>query len=287
MIRASQLSVLSDLDGADLELVASRWTNIPLDRRLTLVRLINEITEDNVELNFEGVLRRFIDDPDEAVRTDAIHGLWECTDPKLIAPLLSLLRTDESERVRGAAAMALGHFVLRAELGQIRERYRSVLENGLREAFEDYDESPVVRRRAIEALGAIDNDAVADLIELAHEDEEADVRVGAIYAMGRSANPRWLPFLVEESESAVAEHRYEAANAFGELEDPEAIPTLVGLVRDPDPEVRYAAIAALGKIGGREAERALKRLLDHSDDDIREAAEEALEDIDFKDSPLG
>lgn len=285
-VRATQLSALSELDKTDLAALERLWSAVPATRRRALAHLMNEIVEDNVDYNFETACQCFLTDDDPEVRLAAIEGLWECTDPKLIARLFSILRTDPEDGIRAAAATALGRFVLRGKLGELRERYLAPLEQGLIDVYEDVDESISVRRRAIEALGPIDKERISDLIEDAFESEDDDLRASAIYAMGRSADARWLPTLEAEAESAVPQLRYEVAVALGEIEDQEGIPILVRLIDDVDPEVRQAAVTALGKVGGRDAERALRRMLKSPSQEMREAAEEALSELQFFDDLL-
>ncbi|MCL5959459.1 MAG: HEAT repeat domain-containing protein, partial [Chloroflexi bacterium] len=86
------------------------WPQIPIERRRRIVRSLVEIEEDNVELDFHEVLKVCLEDPDEEIRAEAIGGLWEDESSETALTLIKKLQTDNSARVRAAAASALGTF---------------------------------------------------------------------------------------------------------------------------------------------------------------------------------
>jgi HEAT repeat protein len=164
------------------------------------------------------------------------------------------------------------------------ERVRDVLI----EAVEDTAEDDLVRARAIEALGAISDEEVQNLIESIYGEDSLELRVGAIDAMGRSCDERWLPIVLKELINPAPEMRQAAAFATGEIGSEDAVAELAETAaNDPEREVQIVAIHALGEIGGREAQVALTSLRYEGDDNVQDAIEEALAEVQFKEDPLG
>ncbi len=273
--------LLSDLDAMGMAEFRAAWAQMTPVERQELAHALVEMAEDHAEYDFRAIFRWLLSDEDAEVRATAIQGLWEDESPALIGPLLHLLRHDPDFRVREAAAISLGRFVLLAELGKVSHRDVMPVIEALLEKARDPREDVDVRRRAIESLGYVDEPHVRDLIEAAYYDGDLRMQASAVFAMGRSANPRWRPYILAELESPDPELRYEAALAAGELEIEEAIPPLRALLEDEDMEIRLAAIEALGRIGGPEAERLLVKLAESDVDLVAEAAEEALDELRF------
>ncbi len=285
-VKVSQLVRLSQMTLAQAEEFGGVWPRLEARRRRRVVQELVDLAEDNVELNFDEVFFRGLEDGDASVRLEAVRGLWEYEKPNLIGPLLRVMAADDSAVVRAEAALALGRFVLLAEEGKLRERYFQEVEAGLRRALEDSDEVEEVRARALEAIGAHDGAWVRQAIRDAYESALRRLKVSAVHAMGRSCEGRWLPLLLKELSNEDAEVRYEAALACGSLGDERAVSRLAPLLADPDAEVREATIAALGEIGGRQAKTILLDLADDPSPSVREAAMEALAEIDFDENPL-
>ena len=273
--------LLSDLDRERLAAFRQAWQAIHPVHRQDLVDALVELAEDHPEYDFRAIFRWLLSDEDPEVRATAIHGLWEDESPALIGPLLHLLQRDPSPRVREAAAISLGRFILKSELGELPMREVTPVVEALLRIAQNPDEDLDVRRRAIESLAYIDEPHIRDLIEAAYYHSDTRMQASALFAMGRSANPRWASYVLAELESPDPELRYEAALAAGELELADAVKPLSSLVEDEDIDVRLAAIEALGRIGGPEAERILTHLSGSGDPVIEEAAEAALEELRF------
>jgi HEAT repeat protein len=289
--KSTQLSVtgLQHLDALtpdQVEAFRSVWPEIEGERRRQVVHQLTELAEDNVDLNFDAVFIAALDDEDAAVRSNAMGGLWEYEGHDLIARLLRLLERDEEPGVRTEAALALGHFVLQFELGNLQEHHFQKVEQGLRRALEDDLEVEEVRARALEAIGACDRPWVREAIQQAYEGEASRLKVSSLHAMGRSCEPLWLPVLIDELGSDDPEIRYESAVALGSLEDRTAVSHLATLLHDSDPEVKEATIAALGQIGGREAKDLLRPLLRDPSPSVQSAAAAAVAEADFAEDPL-
>ena len=281
-----RLASLSDLKPAELAELEKVWPKLTAKRRRQIVSRLVELAEDNVELNFDGIFKSLLTDPDEEVRNHALGGLWEDEAPSLIEPLARLLEQDSSTRVRAAAATALAKFALLAEHQKLPASAAARVHQALLGIIGDDRQPAEVRRRALEAAAPLGLPQVAKTIRAAYCGHNAKLKISAIYAMGKSCDPCWLAILLDELTSANAEIRYEAATACGELEAEAAVPHLSRLIDDADTEVQLAAIQALGKIGGNEAKKGLKRCLNHPREVIRQMAEQALEELEDMEEPL-
>ncbi len=100
----SKLANLSDLSPEEMEAFEAEWPDIDVERRRQIVGRLAELEEDNLDLDFDAVLRFCLDDADGLVRAGAAGGLWGCEDRSIIDPLISLLLEDEDQDVRAAAA---------------------------------------------------------------------------------------------------------------------------------------------------------------------------------------
>ncbi len=288
---ATQLSVtglqqLDALESEQAEAFRSAWPEIDLERRRQVIHQLVELTEDNIDLNFDTVFLAAMEDGDAAVRSAAVRGLWEYEESDLITPLLRLLERDEEAEVRAEAALALGRFVLLSALGNLREPQYQNVEQGLRRTIEDALEVEEVRGRALEAIGASSRPWVSEAIEGAYGGEEVRLKISALHAMGRSCEPRWLPVLIDELANGDPEARYEAATALGSLADRRAVAHLATVLYDSDSAVQEAAILALGQIGGSEAKALLRPLSGDSPPSVQEAVADALTEADFAIDPL-
>lgn len=285
-LRSSMLIELSGLNSAELAWLEQAWMAINPKRRRQIVYRLVELAEDNVELDFDGVFKSCLKDRDAAVRCKAMEGLWESEEPSLINYLADMLEHDGSEKVRAAAAAALGKFAMLAEHEKLRSCYKSRIFQALLAVVDDESQDIEIRRRALEAVSSLNFPQVHKAIKDGYQSDNPELRVSAIFAMGRNCDSSWLPLLLRELASASAEMRYEAAVACGELGEEEAVPRLIKLTNDPDSNVQLAAIPALGKIGGSEARGWLQKCLNSSTELIRQAAEQALCELEAWEDPL-
>jgi HEAT repeat protein len=286
-LSASHLKNLSHLDAADVRLLVEAWPEIAMMRRLNIVRELSELTDDNVELNFDAIFKIALSDEEPYVRAAAIRGLDEYEENDLIPVLINLLLIDQDVEVRREAAIALGRYALSAELERLSHADSRAIRNALIESAEDVEEDERVRARAIEALGCMSGEDTENLIESIYAEDSLWLKVGAIDAMGRNCNSIWLPIILRESEHRAPEMRHAAAFAAGEIGEESAVPQLRRMaLQDPDRDVQLAAIRSLGAIGGPTARVALQGVLYEGDDALQEAVEEAMAEIDFSDDPL-
>ena len=285
-VKAGGLVQLSHLTEDEHREFVDAWPRIATQRRRQIVTWLVELTEDNVDLDFDAVLLSCLPDADAVVRAEAVRGLWEHEGHDLIEPLVALLRVDGDAGVRAEAALALGRYVLQWEMGALRERHFRPVKEILRQALENVGEELEVRARALEAIGACSLPWVREAIQNAYDGDSPRLKVSAVHAMGRSCDPSWLPILFEELSSSEPQMRYEGAVACGEVADEVAVPRLAPLMEDPDVEVREATIFALGEIGGPEAKSLLARYADHASPDVREAVRYTLSQVEVGEDPF-
>ncbi|MHB9091544.1 MAG: HEAT repeat domain-containing protein, partial [Chloroflexota bacterium] len=231
--RAS-LQGLSDLSSRETERLKPVWERLPLDRRRWAAQALSDLAEDNIELHFAAVFKVLLFDPDPEVRQAAVEGLWESDDLAVADYLLGILNDDASDEVRAAAASALGHFAYLAEMGDLPADMAARMRAALLAAV--HGQAPLdVRRRAVEAVGFISNDAeVWKVIAAAYASPEPTMRASAVFAMGRNCDARWLQDVLKEMDSDDPQMRFEAARAAGEIEDRRAVPKLLRLLVDSD-----------------------------------------------------
>lgn len=275
-LKPSLLGRLSGLTREEHRELQEIWSDIPTSRRLMIVREVTGMAEDNIEMEFTGLLCAALEDDDAPVRASAAAGLWETGDRTVIPPLTAMLGDDVSHEARAAAASALGHFAEMAEQGKLIERDAALVQKALIGALEDDEEETAVRRRALEAVAPMHHPNIPGWIRWAYKSDEPLLRQSAVYAMGRTCDPVWQPVIELEFGSSVAAMRFEAANAARELADPRMLPHLHDLVTDDDPQVSLAAVQAIGGIGGAAARKLLKHYVEQGDPTLSEAAREAL-----------
>lgn len=271
---------LSDMSMEDYDHFCQNWATIDSDRRRIIVRHLADISEDNFVVDFSTIFADSLTDKNEQVRLAALDGIWDSTEQRFIAPLLTMMRSDESVDVRASATASLAHFVLMAEWGEISERLAKPIVDALLAQYDDEETAVSVLRATVEALGASSHERVPKIIQEAYEHDDQGMQLSAVFAMGNSADPRWLHTLLNEMENPHAEIRAEAARAAGSIGKSDAISELIELTEDEELDVQVAAIQALGQIGGELPQRILSEILeDESREDVHEIAETAMEEM--------
>lgn len=272
---------LSNLEGEERKMLAKNWHEIPAARRRKLVENLEEAAADDTLLCYEPIARIGLADPDPEVRLISIRMLWGEESPGLEDVLLKMQENDLDERVRAGAVSGLGYFVYEGELEEIPAKTLKVIEEQLLRAARGKD-TPLVQRKALEALGFSSRPEVTGLIEVAFASEDDDWVASALLAMGRSADKRWTGDVLRMLDNENPFIRLEAARAAGELEVKRATPTLIEMLNDPDDDVRAAVIWSLSQIGGQGVSEALEDWMEDNDDAEEVALiEEALENLAF------
>ena len=286
-LKHSDLMLLSGLTTDELRGVANAWLGIVTSRKMDLLEKLREISEDNLEADFNDLLKFCLKDDDPGVKERAIEGLWECEDRVLVTALIELLSGDPSHTVRAKAATGLGKFAGLAQIGKMLAKDSDRIKNSLVAVVQDQEEDWGVRRRAVEAVGPFNTDDVHSMIGEAYFSDRTEMRYSAIYAMGKNGHPAWIPILIAEVSNEDPAIRYEAAAACGKLGDPSSINSLHKLLtQEDDAEVIVAAIHALGAIGGPAAKHALVSIYDPDDEVGRDEITSTLEILEDEESVL-
>ncbi|MEK7777304.1 MAG: HEAT repeat domain-containing protein, partial [Chloroflexota bacterium] len=176
----SLLVHLSALNDEEMEQFRTWWPSLPMEQRRKLIARLVTVAEDNVEMDFIGVLRYCLKDDDPKVRELAVSGLWECDDHNLVGPLMTLAKDDPSEEVRISAVLALGKFGALAESGKLLPRDGERIKDALLSLLEDNRGSIEIRRRALEAVACFNTPRVRELIRWAYTSPELKLQVSAL-----------------------------------------------------------------------------------------------------------
>lgn len=288
-INRARLKVLTDLRERDFAVFWHDWVLIPREARVRIVTLMNEISEENLELDYRPIMRWLLEDDDAEVRRRAIDGLSEEEHPRIIEPLLTCLMNDTDDLVRSTAAMSLTRFTVLAAVDELSESHSTHLIDALQRALIHHQHKPDIYRRILESLGPVADDTIRAHISDAWQSKQTNLRESALVAMGLSQDNSWLPIVRTALEDNQAAIRYEAARAAGEYADQATmlVPLLINLTLEDDIEVAGAAIWALGQIGDERSVRALKQLSKSRDQAKRDAALTALDENDGSDELFG
>jgi hypothetical protein len=275
------LAAFANLDSDQLAAFADVWRTLPESRRIEIVKTMQSLAEENVDLNFRAVFWHCLNDPGATVRAVAADGLWEDENTTTMRRLLDLLN-DPAGEVRMAALLSLSHFAYLATIDELPPHAASTLHDRLLTVAADPEQPPDVQRRAVENLGyfADSSEAQAE-VGRAYASSTSRMRESALLAMGRSMRADWFTVIERELQSSLPSLRFAAAQAVGELGDDgeTLLMALLPLVDDDDTEVATMAIWALGQVGGPHAKRVLQRLIRIRDTARSEAAQDALDEL--------
>lgn len=277
------LSEFSDIQPEALRSLLDTWPRIDPDRKLLLLDQLNARANEDTLVSFDDLGRALLTDKDPQVRIRAMRLLVECEDFRLVPIYIDMLTRDSNVAVRAEAASMLGIFVQLGEFDDIPDDVHHRIEDVLLEVFNGEDD-PVVRRRALEALGFSSRDEVPVLIESAFKRQDPDWQASAIFAMGRSNDERWADHVLRMLASEIQRVRLAAVQAAGELALKLARPILLRLLDEElDEAIAGAAIWSLSQIGGEDVRIYLQNLLDNVEDDDEQIAflEEALDNLSF------
>jgi beta-lactamase regulating signal transducer with metallopeptidase domain/HEAT repeat protein len=247
----------------------------------------------------------WIDSPNEpeSIRREAIDALGDIPDPRALAILSRVARSDRSATVSKEAVEAfegmrlpaatdtlmafatslpssrLRHAAIESLGGREEERIVTFLKR-LASTSRDYSD----RKDAVEALGSMDELGSAAIAELARTAPDAEIRAVAVEELANmEPADRALDILSQivraDSDQRV---RLKAVETMGEVKDSRASATLVSLVRQsPDINVQIKATEALGDAADTENDvKALVTLAQtHPRVEVRKKAIETLGDV--------
>jgi len=275
----------SDLEASDLDDLKAIWNQIPTWRRKALLEDLEQLFGDDYLLSFEAVCRIGLEDPESEIRFLSIRSLFEYDAEDLIPLFLDLVVNDEHEDVRAVAATVLGKYVYEGEIEEISQNKLRKIEDQLLNVVQSED-TMLVRRRALEALGFSSREEVNPHIEMAFNHTEYDWVVSSIFAMGRSCDKRWETHVTKMLDHVLPVVRIEAARAAGEIEIADARERLIELLEDDNDDVRMAAAWSLSQVGGEGVQEALDMMLAETEDtEQAEFIESAIDNLIFNHNP--
>ena len=280
------LAAFNDLDEFSSGQLRATWHDVSAERRQMLVNKLRDLMQNEFEYDFSAVFYHAITDREELVRLSALEGLYEDDNPRLVEPLIKILRNDPSDFVRAAAATVLGNFLELGELEKFQKRRRDQVYEALMDALSEAPAESVLYCRLLESIGYVTNEDTIPLVRAAAVSDNEEMRIAALVAIAHSAEGAYQDIARAELHSDSNEIRLAAAHACGNIEAAEAVPELAKLTSDPDPDVRLAAIEALVEIANDDARAALRLAADSKDEEIAAAAEEGLDELSWLDGNM-
>ena len=222
--------------------------------------------------------------PGDRLLAAELAGDLTVMNDELVDALLAILRSgDESERLRGQAAISLGPVLEEADLHgfedaddvPIAEPTFHRIQESLRKLYRDADVPKNVRRRILEASVRAPQRWHADAVRAAYGSDDETWRLTSVFCMRfvRGFDEQ----ILEALDSANPDIHYEAVCAAGAWEVDAAWPHISALVSSGriDKPLLLAAIDAVASIRPREAAAILNDLADSDDQDVVDAVFEA------------
>lgn len=136
--------------------------------------------------------------------------------------------------------------------------------------------SPEKRRDAVVLLAAITD---VEKLSLLIKDEDAMVRKAAVQSLGALNSPTSIGHLVMALVDEETDVRIAAANALGDVGGTEVIEPLLLTMKDGDPWVASAAMRSLGRLGSERALQAIEEMMAGAEGLVMIAALETLAEI--------
>ena len=172
---------------------------------------------------------------DQEVRRLAVSVCAAAADARWFDPLVTVLVTDTSPRVRAEAAEVLAAFGPAAETVLLARRAAEA--------------EPIVVEAIVTALGELESRAAVEwLAGLARSADDRIVREAAVAALGAVGDPAALPVLLEAVTSAPPQVRRRAVVALTAFDEPEAEAAIAGARDDRNPMVREVAEMIVGRV---------------------------------------
>ena len=276
------LNQFSDMGTLELQTLQEVWPRVGLSRKLSLLKELESLAEEDTLVSFDDFARPLLNDPDADVRIHALRLLNESEDVKLLPVILHLLKHDADVNVRAESAATLGNFVALGELDEIPWETYSQVRAGLLESAHGEDETRV-KRQALESLGFSSDEDVVKLIEASLNKRDSEWQASALTAIGRSADDRWEEEVLLGLTDADMRVRTAAVQAAGNLALKSAPTILLRMLEEEDDDdVTTSIIWSLSQIGGEDVRTYLENLLDQTEEEEQVAfLEEALDNLAF------
>lgn len=210
-------------------------------------------------------IRRYLKDPEPAVRRLALAALSADEDPTAVFEMAEL-SGDPSVEVRSDALTYLSQRGDELGIGAVAR-------------FLD-DPEPAVRHRALDFLGETHTEGSLQYVASVFAHEDPTMRKDAIrwleqaaFGMYRDQTALWLlPFLGDPE----ADLRLVAVAAIGETGDPVLVEQVARFYQEERPELRLAAVASLKKVWDPSAADALVAYTEDVEADVRKSSYQGL-----------
>ena len=276
-----ELERFSDISRQDLTAFLKAWPQVPPARQADFLQQLNLTYDEETAYSFDDLAVALLDDPNPAVRSQALLLLREADKPSLISPLLKLASSDPEPACRARAADILGTFVKIGELDELPRTRQKQVEDVLLGLMDDPDGQVV--RSALQSISYSARPEAGRLIREAFQRRDPHSQEAALIAAGRPASAEWQEEVFTAFASEDSFVRRAAVAAAGELELKTARQPLLNLLEDEDDnDVIEAAIWSLSQIGGEDVRTYLQTLLnDAEDEDWTEFLEDALLNLSF------
>ena len=268
-----------------------------------------------IDERIKDLLKNLKDHPDEAVRFEAIQGLYNLQEyaEKAIPILVEVLQSETNYDVIYLAVDMLGNFGSKAEraipelinlvesfyddeeilqliietFGKIGKGARRA-ERTLRTIIEEYGEKNI-RVYAIHALQRVIGSEIIPLLEkmICNEEEDEIIRVEAIQTTTKIGTKDVIKRLEKALEEVKSEEiKVNIESAMGELGESKVIPKLMARLMESEISYERAVAAeALGKIHAKEAiPILLETAIEDQDILVREKAVKALGNVESKEA---
>jgi hypothetical protein len=182
-------------------------------------------------------LLRILKSDNSIIRENVIFTLGEYKDPKAILPLINALKDEDNDVWQSAqkALQDIGTPAIDALIASLK------------------DENLNIREGAAYILGSIGNQRGADpLINVLLNDQDPEVRKRALNALIALKDSRVIDILIKNLNDQDPEVRADAVKALGKNKDPKAILPLINALKDEEWLVRDRAVNALKNITGQD-----------------------------------
>jgi len=268
---------LIELGGEGLDVIIDAYPEEGEKVRALLCDILGEIgnrkhVPASIKQGVENILVHAIKDNYGHVRSSAAAALGKIDPEKAATQIIGLLQ-DEFDDVRNAAVDALC-LLARGSDKAILSRILPLLSA----------DAPYVREKAIIVLGRIGRSTQAKLgsegiekIRLAIKDDSPLVRKAAVHALGERGEEQYVQDIILALADEDREVRLAAARVLGSIiKSKEAAESLLILLSDEDIWVKAAAVESLGKTGTGNVIKAVKGLVDDENGMVVCAALEAM-----------